>query len=196
MIDKILSFIGGLIIFTAIVLFFFFYMKDENMQFEFPQRKGDDPMPTELHPTVAEKRDELIERAADKGIDVVITEGFRTIEEQEEIYERGRSEDGDIVTYAEGGESYHNYGLAIDFALRNKNGDIIWDTEYDGNDNGDSDWMEVVDIAKELGFDWGGDWRRFKDYPHLQMDLGYSIRELKNGFRPDWPEEKDSQENE
>ncbi|MFG6120583.1 M15 family metallopeptidase [Thalassobacillus sp. B23F22_16] len=171
-------------------------MKNEKMEFEFPQRKGNDPMPTELHPTVAEKRDKLIDRAADKGIDVVITEGFRTIEEQEEIYERGRSEDGDIVTYAEGGESYHNYGLAIDFALRNENGDIIWDTEYDGNDNGDSDWMEVVDIAKDLGFDWGGDWRRFKDYPHLQMDLGYSIRELKNGFRPEWPEEKDSQENE
>ncbi|WP_082411887.1 M15 family metallopeptidase [Thalassobacillus devorans] len=171
-------------------------MKDEDMKFDFPQRKGDAPMPTELHPAVAEKRDELIDRAADKGIDVVITEGFRTIEEQEEIYERGRSEDGDIVTYAEGGESYHNYGLAIDFALRKENGDIIWDTEYDGNDNGDSDWMEVVDIAKELGFDWGGDWRRFKDYPHLQMDLGYSIRELKNGFRPDWPEGKDSQENE
>ncbi|MFP9170447.1 M15 family metallopeptidase, partial [Enterococcus faecalis] len=23
--------------------------------------------------------------------------------------------------------------------------------------------------AKTLGFEWGGDWKRFKDYPHLEM---------------------------
>ncbi len=41
--------------------------------------------------------------------------------------------------------------------------------EYDGNQNGKSDWLEVVEIAKTLGFEWGGDWKRFKDYPHLEM---------------------------
>lgn len=50
--------------------------------------------------------------------------------------------------------------------------------EYDGNDNGKSDWMEVVSIAKDLGFEWGGDWSGFKDYPHLQMTFGLSLREL------------------
>ncbi|MFG6115889.1 M15 family metallopeptidase [Halobacillus sp. MO56] len=183
--------IGSLIIFLAIVLFFVFYLEQDEVEFDFPKREGDDPMPTKLHPTVAEKRDQLVARAEEKGIEVVITEGFRTIEEQEAIYERGRSEEGNIVTYAEGGESYHNYGLAIDFALRNKNEKVIWDTEYDGNGNGKSDWMEVVAIAKDLGFDWGGDWRRFKDYPHFQMDMGYSIRELKNGFRPEVPQDAD-----
>ncbi|WP_093045328.1 M15 family metallopeptidase [Thalassobacillus cyri] len=181
--------IGSLIILLAIVLFFVFYLEQDDVEFDFPKGEGDAPMPTKLHPTVAEKRDQLVARAEEKGIEVVITEGFRTIEEQEEIYERGRSEEGNIVTYAEGGESYHNYGLAIDFALRNKNEKLIWDTEYDGNGNGKSDWMEVVAIAKELGFDWGGDWRRFKDYPHFQMDMGYSIRELKNGFRPEVPKD-------
>lgn len=191
MIKKFLSMIGSLIIFLAIVLFFVFYLEQDEVEFDFPKREGDDPMPTKLHPTVAEKRDQLVARAEEKGIEVVITEGFRTIEEQEAIYERGRSEEGNIVTYAEGGESYHNYGLAIDFALRNKNEKVIWDTEYDGNGNGKSDWMEVVAIAKDLGFDWGGDWRRFKDYPHFQMDMGYSIRELKNGFRPEVPQDAD-----
>ena len=38
--------------------------------------------------------------------------------------------------------------------------------------------MEVVAIAKNLGFDWGGDWSGFKDYPHLQMTFGLSLREL------------------
>ena len=104
--------------------------------------------------------------------------------EQDVLYQQGRSGDGQIVTNVKGGDSYHNYGLAIDFALRTSKGKVIWDLEYDGNHNGQSDWMEVVAIAKSLGFTWGGDWSRFKDYPHLEMDFGYSIKELKRGERP------------
>ncbi|WP_281241712.1 M15 family metallopeptidase [Sediminibacillus albus] len=144
-------------------------------------------MPEELHPIVERKKNKLVDQAEKQGIDVVITEGIRTIERQNELYEQGRSAEGNIVTYAKGGESYHNYGLAIDFALQNQDGNVIWDTSYDGNENGKSDWMEVVDIAKDLGFDWGGDWTRFKDFPHLQMDFGLSIYELKQGKRPDDP---------
>jgi len=51
--------------------------------------------------------------------------------------------------------------------------------EYDGNNNNQSDWMEVVDIAKNLGFEWGGDWQGFKDYPHFQM----SQENIKNHTR-------------
>ncbi|MGN8647160.1 M15 family metallopeptidase [Gracilibacillus sp. HCP3S3_G5_1] len=149
------------------------------------QKYSNRPMPTELHPIVEEKKEELIERAKDIGISVIITDGFRSVEEQDAIYQRGRETEGTIVTYAKGGESYHNYGLAIDFALQTDDDNIIWDLEYDGNQNGESDWMEVVEIAKELGFSWGGDFTRFKDYPHLQMDFGLSIRELQWGKRPE-----------
>lgn len=56
--------------------------------------------------------------------------------------------------------------------------------ERDDNGNGKADWMEVVDLAKDMGFTWGGDWTDFPDYPHLQMDFGLSIRDLKRGKRP------------
>lgn len=140
----------------------------------------------ELHPIVAAKQAELIARTADIGITIVVTDGMRTTEEQNALYEQGRSASGSIVTNVKGGHSYHNYGLAIDFALRpvEDNKQVIWDMEYDGNGNGQSDWMEVVAIAKELGFSWGGDWQGFRDYPHLQMDFGYSIRELRKGKQP------------
>ncbi len=88
------------------------------------------------------------------------------------------------MTIAKGGQSYHNYGLAIDFALKLDNGNVVWDLDRDDNNNGEADWMEVVAIAKDLGFEWGGDWTSFKDYPHLQMDFGLSIRELQYGKRP------------
>jgi peptidoglycan L-alanyl-D-glutamate endopeptidase CwlK len=143
------------------------------------------PYITELHPDVAEKTEELIRLAADKHIEIVITDTVRTMEEQEALYAQGRDSEGNIITYARPGESFHNYGLAVDFALKNEAGDIIWDTSYDGNDNGKSDWVEVADIAKELGFEWGGDWAGFQDYPHLQMTFGRSLRELQNGDIPE-----------
>lgn len=142
-------------------------------------------MPVEsLHPVVSAKMMELIRRTSKAGITILITDGFRSSLEQDALYKQGRTAKGQIVTNVKGGESYHNYGLAIDFALRVPNGDVIWDLDYDGNRNGESDWMEVVAIAKSLGFAWGGDWTSFKDYPHLQMDFGYSISELKRGKRP------------
>ncbi|WHY02659.1 M15 family metallopeptidase [Neobacillus sp. DY30] len=147
--------------------------------------KKDVPLPTELHPVVKERSDQLVQQAAKIGIVVVITDGFRSIEEQNTIYEQGRTTEGNIVTNAKGGESYHNYGLAIDFALETPSGDVIWDRQYDRNQNGKSDWSEVVKIAKSLGFEWGGDWKGFKDYPHFQMDFGLKIADLQNGARPD-----------
>lgn len=146
--------------------------------------KKDVPLPTELHPKVSDAKNLLITQAAEKDIEIVITDGHRTKEEQDALYERGRSIEGQVVTNVEGGSSYHNYGLAIDFALKLDDGDVVWDMERDDNENGKSDWMEVVTIAKDLGFDWGGDWRNFKDYPHLQMDFGLTMRQLKNGQRP------------
>lgn len=149
------------------------------------EQKKDVPLPKELHPIVKERSDQLVQQAAKIGIVVLITDGFRSIEEQNTIYEQGRTAEGNIVTNAKGGESYHNYGLAIDFALKTPSGDVIWDHQYDRNQNGKSDWSEVVKIAKSLGFEWGGDWKGFKDYPHFQMDFGLTIADLQNGERPD-----------
>lgn len=142
------------------------------------------PPVTELHPVVFAKQTELIAEAGKAGITILITDGFRSIDEQNAIYAKGRTTEGKVVTQVQGGHSYHNYGLAIDFALRTKKGEVVWDMEYDGNKNGQADWMEVVEIAKGLGFSWGGDWENFPDYPHLQMDFGFSIRQLRNGHRP------------
>jgi peptidoglycan L-alanyl-D-glutamate endopeptidase CwlK len=146
----------------------------------------DDPVPppTGVHPFVEEQMNQLIKQAAERGIVIVITDDFRSAEDQELLYQKGRTTDGNIVTFARGGESYHNFGLAIDFALKTPSGNVIWDMEYDGNRNSKDDWTEVVEMAKALGFEWGGDWARFKDYPHLEMDFGLSIHDLQNGKMP------------
>lgn len=171
------------ILFLLVLGGFLFIWLEKELAFreELEQR----PLPSGLHPIVEEKRDLLISRAAEIGIDILITDGYRSPEEQDGLHSQGRSASGSIVTYAEGGESYHNYGLAIDYALRLDDGSVVWDIARDGNGNGESDWFEVAAIAKNLGFDWGGDWQRFKDYPHLEMTFGLSIRELQQGWRPE-----------
>lgn len=143
------------------------------------------PMPDRLHPLVAEKRDQLVADAAELGISILITDGFRSAEEQDRLYAQGRSAPGNIVTTVRSGESYHNFGLAIDFALKLEDGSVVWDLERDDNGNGTSDWFEVANLGKALGFTWGGDWRNFKDYPHLEMTFGLSIPELQEGWRPE-----------
>jgi len=147
-------------------------------------------LPAELHPIVAEKVEVLLEKTAERGISILITDDYRSFEEQDRLYDKGRRTPGKVVTHAVGGDSYHNFGLAVDFALQLENGNVIWNTEYDGNGNGQSDWFEVAEIAKELGFQWGGDWRGFKDYPHLQMDFGLTINDLQEGKRLKIPQPK------
>nr|WP_204543800.1 M15 family metallopeptidase [Peribacillus deserti] len=161
-----------------------FYYKQQPGPVSSPEHNAKS-MPVELHPVVSEKKDELISESAKYGITIVITDGFRSIEEQNKLYEKGRSGSGSIVTNVRGGESFHNFGLAFDYALKNKSGQVIWDTGYDGNENGRSDWFEVAEIAKDIGFEWGGDWEKFKDFPHLQMTFGLSINDLNRGERPE-----------
>ncbi len=178
--DRLSFFLVGLGLVTVVILFF----QNTNPAPKTNNPQAFVPLPKDLNPVVRERSNQLIAQAAKKGIVVVITNGFRSSEEQDRLYGQGRTTRGNIVTNAKGGESFHNYGLAIDFALKTPSGTVIWDRQYDGNKNGAADWTEVVKMAKSLGFKWGGDWAQFKDYPHLQMDFGLTIADLKNGQRP------------
>ncbi|WP_285291996.1 M15 family metallopeptidase [Bacillus sp. ISL-18] len=175
--------IGSVLFTITLVLVFILFYLDSKSSTDLKKNQSV-PLPTELNPVVKERSDQLIQQAAKKGIEVVITDGFRSAADQDKLYQQGRTAGGNIVTNAKGGESYHNFGLAIDFALKTPSGDVIWDREYDRNENGVADWAEVVQMAKALGFEWGGDWKGFKDYPHLEMNFGLTIADLQNGERP------------
>ncbi|WP_274528646.1 M15 family metallopeptidase, partial [Paenibacillus piscarius] len=74
---------------------------------------------------------------------------------------------------------------AVDFALLLPNGSSVsWDMTRDGDQDGTPDWREVVQLAKAIGFEWGGDWTSFKDYPHLQMSFGLRLADLRAGKKP------------
>jgi peptidoglycan LD-endopeptidase CwlK len=177
----------GKLLFTLFIALIIYFFIQNPLGFNLLNRLTIDSadLPTELHPLVKERSNQLIQQSAAKGIVIVITDDFRSMEDQDALYEKGRSAEGSIVTHARGGESFHNFGLAIDFAIKTPSESVIWDMQYDGNQNGLADWNEVVEIAKTLGFEWGGDWAQFKDYPHLEMNFGLTLADLQNGKRPD-----------
>lgn len=146
-----------------------------------------------LHPVLLAGATELIRRSYARGIPILITQGMRTIAEQNALYAQGRTKKGAIVTNAKGGSSYHNYGLAIDFALLLPDGkSVSWDMKRDGDGDKVADWQEVAQEAKKLGFEWGGDWSSFKDYSHLQMTFGLTTAELRAGKHPTVQQVKDA----
>lgn len=136
----------------------------------------------QLHPKVKDEVIALItqvEAGFPPNIAVRIVQGLRTIKEQDALYAQGRTKPGPIVTKARGGSSYHNYGLAIDFAIlidKDGNGtydELSWDIKKDNDKDGVADWLEVVKVFEAAGWEWGGKWSSLKDYPHLQKTFGY-----------------------
>lgn len=114
---------------------------------------------------------------------------LRTVAEQDALYALGRTKLFDakgkrqgIVTKAKGGQSMHNYGLALDIVLIVDNKTASWETNIDFDKDGRADWMEVVNILKSNGWEWGGDWK-FKDAPHFQKSFGKTWRQLYSSYQ-------------
>lgn len=103
---------------------------------------------------------------------------LRTFAEQSAIYAQGRTTAGPRVTNAKAGQSYHNYGLAVDIAMIVDGKTASWDTRTDWDKDGTSDWMECVRVFKKYGWEWGGDWKSFKDLPHFQKTFGHTWSKL------------------
>lgn len=103
-----------------------------------------------------------------------ITDGFRSYEEQNELYAQGRTKPGRIITNAKAGYSWHNHGLAVDIAFQ-KDGILSYSQNlYD----------KIVPIAKSLGLSWGGDWAIFIDKPHFEWHPGITLADARDGKRP------------
>jgi peptidoglycan L-alanyl-D-glutamate endopeptidase CwlK len=105
---------------------------------------------------------------------------YRTPEEQRKLF-RQRPK----VTGADAWQSIHNYRLAFDIVLlydNDKNGtfeEASWSLKKDFDGNGVPEWMEVTNFFKSKGYEWGGDWAKFKDAPHFQMAFGLTWQKMK-----------------
>jgi peptidoglycan L-alanyl-D-glutamate endopeptidase CwlK len=114
-------------------------------------------------PEVVEKVRIILEIMARLGHPMVVTDGLRTIQQQQDLYAQGRTRPGKIVTQCDGvvNKSNHQSGRAVDctFLL---DGRPHWPEK--------APWRLYGEIAKALGFAWGGDWPSRKiDRPHIEL---------------------------
>lgn len=134
----------------------------------------------DLNSTVEKMCREFLEKCANdeyllkNGYTIIITSTFRNAEAQDDLYAQGRTKPGLRVTNAKSGFSWHNFRCAFDFAPCKKVGDktvIPW------HDN--KLFEHVGNIGKTCGLEWGGDWKTFKDIPHLQYTGGLTLPQLR-----------------
>ena len=113
-----------------------------------------------LHPKLQKIVGYVVRDCVKGGLPILITQTWRTREEQAALYAIGRSVPGSIVTNLLYPDSPHCWGVAFDFC-RNVKG-----REYDDSDGF---FAKVGKIGKSYGLAWGGDFRTFVDKPHLEL---------------------------
>lgn len=124
----------------------------------------------DLHPYVQGLAKKVIADAKKIGIEILITSTYRDAEYQNWLYKQGRTRKGKIVTYAKGGESWHNFRLAFDFVVL-RNGKVDW---------GDmKSYQKVRAIAKKHGLEGLS-----FELAHLQARGGLTLAQANAGAQP------------
>lgn len=148
----------------------------------------------DLHPGLVAVIKLMLRKLEDDGGPFKVYSGLRTFAEQNELYAKGRTTGGNIVTKARGGQSMHNYGLAVDLAPFNLMTPAEWDLHWPDPTKVDGQaWYDMegalteaaaeIDMEGDDGVDyeWGGRWK-FRDTPHIQVRT--TVRELRSGYYP------------
>jgi peptidoglycan L-alanyl-D-glutamate endopeptidase CwlK len=123
-----------------------------------------------VQPTFANLLIELKKHFQEKGLECKYISGTRTYAEQDALYAKGRTAPGPVVTKARGGESNHNFGIAVDVGLFTPDGKYLGSSPL---------YKEIGKIVKEFPtLEWGGDWK-FIDEPHIQWRTGLTMAQMR-----------------
>lgn len=99
------------------------------------------------------------------GFHIQILSGTRTYAEQDVLFGQRPK-----VTNARGGQSNHNFGIAVDVGLFSDKGKYLAGSTR-AEEKAYTDLAKAVKAAVD-GIEWGGDWKSFKDQPHYQLNVG------------------------
>ena len=108
----------------------------------------------ELTPTAQKACRLFLKKCEEAGLNIFITETYRSQERQNELYAQGRTQPGKIVTWTL--HSRHTSRRAWDIAV---NGPILYDISV---------IERAGEIGKQLGITWGGYWDT-PDKPHFEV---------------------------
>jgi peptidoglycan LD-endopeptidase CwlK len=94
------------------------------------------------------------------GLEMVLIEGYRSPQRQNELASMGAQ-----VTHAQGGESWHQYGLAADNAFLFDGKIVI----SEADPRAARGYALYGAVAQSFGLVWGGSWRSIKDLGHVEL---------------------------
>jgi hypothetical protein len=123
-----------------------------------------------LVPNAQKQARAFLNAVLEAGIQARIIGGSRTFAQQDALYARGRTVPGTRVTNARGGFSYHNFGIAWDIGIFDEDGKYL---------NQSDDYKKAGRIGRELGLEWGGDWKGIVDQPHFQCKSSLKIADMR-----------------
>lgn len=131
----------------------------------------------DLIPPVRERAERFLALCEQEGIDILVTCTYRDHEAQDRLYAQGRSLPGKVVTWVQGGDSWHNWRRAFD-VVPLRAGKPVWGTR--GADR--ALWQKVGELGQMCGLEWGGNWPRHQDWPHFQDRTGRTLLQLKKEY--------------
>ncbi len=162
---KRFSFFISIVVVALLLALIFFSIHDEASVLTYARKQI--PLPTAENPNfLMQVMDCFLPTAAVYGYDLRITAGFRSFAQQQQIYDEGRTEDGNIVSEAPPGHSLHNYGYAVDVVDRLRGYDI--------------DWAQLIRIGQYCSLESGGP----GDLPHFEYRGGLTTDQFAEGMRP------------
>lgn len=127
-----------------------------------------------LHPAIREAVRHLEISFNNEGLPFRVFEAYRSPQRQAWLYAQGRTRSGNRVTDAQAWQSYHQYGLAVDF--------VLWlNNTWSWSDSGiyRRYWTRLHDLGRQVGLEplsW--------EAPHLQV-AGLRLADLQRGVYPD-----------
>ncbi len=131
-----------------------------------------------LHPQVRDKIRKFINDVYTKHqVQLVIVQDYRTYVQQDALYAKGRTASGSVVTNARGGQSNHNFALAVDVFPLWEDGKLHMDVKSDQKNI--KILKKIAPIGKGIGLEWGGDWKSIIDNPHFQLKTGKTMAQLR-----------------
>lgn len=136
-----------------------------------------------LQPEFCKRVKEWLQDTSSQGINLFISETLRSYSRSNELYAQGRTTPGRIVTKAKAGQSYHNFGLAVD-CYPILDGHVVVD--FDKSTAAMAIMRKAAIIAAKYQISWGGNWKGFKDLPHFQAASPPTLQECRTRWPTGW----------
>jgi len=132
-----------------------------------------------LLPAMQSKARQIMALSKSFNLAVTLLSGTRTYAEQNYLFSKRPK-----VTNARGGQSNHNFGIAIDVGIFDRGHYLTGETASE-----EKAYVDLATLIKSRikGVEWGGDWKSFKDQTHYQLATGKTLAQVRASFEAGKP---------